>query len=262
MTKILGISGRKQSGKNTIGNFLHGMKMMSVGIFSDFKFNDNGKLVVPSLITDKQGNESTEYGIFDIDRNDARFCQYMAENVWPFIKMYSFADLLKMNVCMEVLGLSHKQCYGTDADKNTTTHISWDSIDDRPEGTSGAMTAREVMQYVGTNFFRKIYKNVWAESTIRRIEAEGTALAVICDCRFPNEVEAIQKAGGKVIRLPRNNHANDEHASETALDKENFDWKKFDVIIDNQDMNIKQTNDAVYNKLSEWGWVEMEYEIG
>lgn len=260
MSRILGLSGRKQSGKNTVCNFLHGMEMLSTGAITDFKFNNKGKLIVPASLVDGEGKEQIEYGIFDLEREktDSAFFDYMANNIWPFIKAYSFADMLKMNVCMDVLGLSYEQCYGTDADKNTKTHISWDNI--LGSENKGNMTAREVMQFVGTDFFRGLYPDVWADSTIRRVQTEGSAFAIITDCRFPNEVEAIQKAGGKVIRLTRNGDGPDAHLSETALDKENFDWNKFDAVIDNSDVDIRVSNEVVYEKLLGWKWVEMEYE--
>jgi len=260
MSRILGLSGRKQSGKNTACNFLHGMEMLSIGSISDFKFNDKGKLVVPASVVDGEGNEKIEYGIFDLEREktDPAFFDYMSNNVWAFIKAYSFADMLKTNVCIEVLGLSYDQCYGTDEDKNTPTHISWSNI--LGSENKGKMTAREVMQFVGTDFFRGLYPNVWADATIRRVAAEGSAFAVVTDCRFPNEVEAIQNAGGKVIRLTRNGDGPDAHTSETALDKENFDWNKFDAVIDNSDMDIRMSNEKLYDKLLEWKWVDMEYE--
>ena len=118
------------------------------------------------------------------------------------------------------------------------------------------MTAREVMQYIGTDIFRKIYPNVWADSTIRRITAEGTALAVVTDVRFPNEVKAIQDAGGKVIRLTRNSESDDQHSSEVALDKEQYDWDNFDEVIDNEEMEVSACNELVYSMLQKWGWVE------
>ena len=114
------------------------------------------------------------------------------------------------------------------------------------------MTAREVMQYVGTDFFRRIYPQVWVESTIRKIEKESPELAIIVDCRFPNEVEGIQGAGGKVIRLTRNIFGDtDKHPSEVALDN----FKGFDAYIDNQDMSISQQNESLYNVLAEWGTI-------
>jgi len=40
-----------------------------------------------------------------------------------------------------------------------------------------------------------------------------------------------------VIRLTRDLH-NSSHISETALDKENYDWKNFDYVLDNQNLTI------------------------
>ena len=119
------------------------------------------------------------------------------------------------------------------------------------------MTAREVMQVVGTDFFRALYPNVWADATIRKIQEDGSHIAIVADCRFPNEVEAIQNAGGKVVRLTRNSDDKDAHISETALDKENFDWNKFDVLIQNDDMSVGEQNKKLYDQLKEWGWLEL-----
>ena len=236
------------------------MEMMSTGVIKNFKFNENGKLVVPTTTTDGEGNEKVEYGIFDLEREktDPSFFDYMADNVWPFIKSYSFADVLKISVCVDVLGLSYEQCYGTDEEKNTKTHILWSNV--LGSHNEGHMTAREVMQFVGTDFFRKLYPNVWADATIRRVMAEGSAFVIVTDCRFPNEVDAVHQSGGKVIRLTRNGNDPDNHASETALDKANFDWNQFDAVIDNENLDMRQSNEAVYNQLREWKWVDMEYD--
>ena len=52
----------------------------------------------------------------------------------------------------------------------------------------------------------------------------------MADVRFPNEVDAILEAGGEVIKLQRA-PLKDDHSSETALDKENFDQDKFTHIV-------------------------------
>jgi hypothetical protein len=75
------------------------------------------------------------------------------------------------------------------------------------------------------------------------------------DCRFPNEVEGVQSAGGKVIRFTRNPFEDDHH-SETALDEDKFDWKKFDWVLDNKEMTISEQNEAIYNKLVEWEFID------
>jgi len=158
-------------------------------------------------------------------------------------KIYNFADLLKKNVCMDIFGMTYDQCYGSDDDKNTITHLQWE---DKP------LSAREVMQFVGTDIFRKMDKNVWANATINQIEKESPELAVIADCRFPNEVEAVKKAGGIVIKLTRNPF-NSDHTSEVALDSSVYSSTNFDIVITNHLMDIDQQNYAVVKFLNKKG---------
>ena len=143
--------------------------------------------------------------------------------------IYNFADPLK-NLCMDILGLSFDQCHGTDDQKNELVNCYKDG---------NQMTARQVLQVVGTEFFRSIQHNVWADATIRRIQQDNPLVALIGDCRFPNEVEAVKKAGGTVIKLTRNLY-NSDHASETALDPENYDQSNFHLVVDNQNMTIEE----------------------
>lgn len=169
-----------------------------------------------------------------------KYCNGIIE---PFngARIYNFADPLKKDICMNILGLTHEQCYGEDIDKNTLTDIEW-------EGNK--LTAREVMQFVGTDLFRKMKNDVWASATINKIQREQPKLAVIADCRFPNEVEAVRNVGGLVIKLSRNlYHSN--HASEVALDENNYDPKNFDLVIHNEDINISQQNSIILNFLKQ-----------
>ena len=148
------------------------------------------------------------------------------------IKLYNFADPLKQDVCINILGLTHNQCYGTDEEKNQPTDLVWNKQ---------RLSAREVMQFVGTDIFRKMKPNVWAEATVAKIKIENHDYAVIADCRFPNEVEAIKNAGGTVIKLTRNPH-NSDHISETALDQTNYNPSNFDYVLDNVNLSIDDQN--------------------
>lgn len=277
MTKILAIAGRKGSGKTTATNFLFGMEMLSLDqprMIDYFKINENGKLVVPSKYED-----GIRDGVFDPITPNPEITEFLMENIWPYIKTYNFADSLKQLICINLLGLSWEQCYGTDEEKNSMTTYRWENMPGvvctdelsaqsikmlkaRQELTlhsSGFMSAREVMQYVGTEMFRKMYSNVWIDNCINRINIENSELAVVGDCRFPNEVEAIQQAGGKVIYLTRNPY-NDDHESETALDG----YRGFDGVVDNAQMSIAEQNQAVYALLKEWEYInhEMTHQEG
>jgi len=295
-TTIIALSGKKQSGKTTsvnwiVGTYMSAMNIVHGGICVD----GDGRL----WVTDIFGNNDIR-GVFDLSRTDSVMINFLEKEVYPYVKPYSFADSLKQYVCMHLLGLTHEQCYGTNEQKNSPTHLKWENMpgvltpqqfrefvdgvrcpmnDSKPTyalsldpggpkhgkwastidnygiivHTPGLMTGREVMQYVGTNIFRKMYSKVWAEETIKRIKAEKTLLAIITDCRFPDEVEVVKNAGGKVVRFTRAPFAKiDTHDSETALDKKNFDWKKFDKVIYNN-KGVDDHTDKLQQVLQNWG---------
>lgn len=233
MVKILGISGKKQSGKNTVANYINGCVLKDKGLIQDFIIDNNGQL---NILTTNHGGVSG-WGIFDVTRKDNAFCEYAHINLWPDVKVYHFADSLK-EISMSLFGLSYEQVYGTDAQKNTKIGIMWEDMPENVEHNQGEMTSREFLQHFGTNVIRKIKNEAWVDATINRIMEEKTQLAIIPDVRFPNEVKAIHEAGGKVVRLTRN-IANSHHKCECALDKDVFNWDHFDNIIDNNELSIK-----------------------
>lgn len=158
-------------------------------------------------------------------------------------KIYNFADPLKKDICINILGLTYDQCYGTDEQKNELVNCFW-------EGNQ--LTAREVMQIVGTDMLRAIQRNVWSDATIRKIKCENTAIAIIADCRFPNEVDAVKNAGGIVIKLTRNPY-NSTHSSELALDSDRYDQSNFDLVINNNNISISQQNEILFKFLQNKG---------
>ncbi len=258
MNKILGLSGRKQSGKNTSCNFLMGMELIS-GVWSykgnlveieDFQLNEHGDILIKL---------DGDYKKIDIYNPNNNLYEFLLGNIWPFIKNYSFGDKLKQ-ICIELFDLTYNQCYGSDEDKNTFTNYKWSQmsdeiIDDFTIGTTIGtgneyITAREFLQLFGTNVMRNIYDNIWVNACIKQIKSEQPELAVITDVRFKNEIDGIKKAGGKVIRLTRKVH-NDSHGSETSLDN----YKEFDAVIDNQNMDIEQQNKELFKILKQWDYL-------
>jgi hypothetical protein len=176
---------------------------------------------------------------------------------------------------VNVFGIPTEHIYGTNEQKNSLTKFKWEDMPlphPRNEKTgnrigsdtlkvpniprTGYMTAREFMQYFGSQIGREIYNEVWSDKTLNDIEKSQSGISLIDDLRFPHEVDAVHAKGGKVLWLARKVHPEDTHDSETALDPENFDWSKFDKVIDNQNMTIEQLTDEVYKALVEFGWVE------
>jgi hypothetical protein len=113
------------------------------------------------------------------------------------------------------------------------------------------MTAREVLQFVGTEIFRKMYQPVWTEMLMNTIKLEEPGIAVIADCRFDNEAQAIKDNGGIVIRLTRNTEK-DDHISEDGFG----DWDNFDLTIDNAKMKISKTHEVLLEFLTHRGITE------
>lgn len=241
---ILGISGRKQAGKNTVANILHGIALKDQGLVKDWNLGGDGQLVI--LTEDTSGEEG--WGEFDITRKDEDFVQYAELNMWPYVKLYSFADYLKW-ICCNLFDIPKECIWGTDEQKNQIQeHLLWENLPvyngvslntGRPR--EGAMTSREFMQHFGTDVMRKIYEPIWVNGCIRTIQTEQPELAVIADVRFLNEAKAIENAGGVVIRLTRRAFE-DNHSSEVMLD----DYP-FKHVIDNKDNSL----DSMMTKVKE-----------
>ena len=269
--KIIAFSGRKQAGKNTCANFMIGFEMKATGLVrGNWSLNTDGTI----QIDDIWGN-TDHAGRFDPQNKAPEAIKFMNEFLFPYIKTYSFADLLKQNVCIDLYGLTEAQCYGSNEDKDTYTQVKWDGFADLgilpPEyidntnavkRESRFMTAREVMQIVGTDILRKTYPDVWVDATIRRIKQENSLIAVITDCRFPNEVMGVKEAGGRVVRLTRAPFAKEknQHRSETALDRQYFDWSEFDSVLGNEKMDIPQQNEALLSLLDMWDYYKVPEE--
>jgi len=232
MVQIIGISGRKQSGKNTVANFINGHMLKSMDMIEDFIINSDGQLEIKT--SDQEGNKN--WGIFDVTRKDNTYIHYAERELWPYVKVYHFADALK-ELAINLFDMNSSYVYGTDSEKNTYTDILWENLPDNTEQKTGNMTIREFLQHFGTNIMRKIKDDIWVSATIKRIMAENSNVALIPDVRFPNEVKAIQENGGLVIRLTRDIF-NDSHFCESSLDKDKFDWNNFDYIIDNDNKGI------------------------
>jgi hypothetical protein len=230
--EILLLAGKKQAGKNSFANYFLGKFLEKKRSIFDFKLTDQG------LISCKWYNRTV---VLDPQQ---RLQDKEVDNFFKssdrYVKLYSFADLLKQNVCMGVLGLSFPQCYGTDEDKNSLTHLKWEDMPGRePEHNlvfhkKGSMTAREVMQFVGTDIFRKMWSDVWVEGLFRKIKKERPKIAVITDCRFNNELLIGKNYEAKSVHLTRGK--GDGHESETALDN----YTDYDFVLDNKNMSLAE----------------------
>lgn len=230
---IVNISGKKGSGKSAAAKLC-----MAEYI--------NQKIGVSKYAVVKRGKEAflldqLENKIINIDKHNEDSKNLIETHR---VKIYSFADPLK-SICINVLGLDWSQCYGSDDDKNSKTHIEWANMPDyikeayaktkkktgELKQPGGYLTGREVLEIVGTNVFRRMDETCWARALFNQIKEENYDLAIISDCRFPNEVSIGSEYGAKSLRLLRNPY-NSPAASETALD--DFPLGNFTLVYDNE----------------------------
>ena len=106
------------------------------------------------------------------------------------------------------------------------------------------LTPRWVLQYWGTEVCRRsFHDDIWIASLENKLRNSKDNI-VISDCRFPNEIQAIKKAGGQIVWVQRG-----------AL-REWYD----DAVSANQGHNIG-INNMKLRKIhaSEWAWLGNEF---
>jgi hypothetical protein len=272
-SRILAFAGSKQSGKNTCTNFLHGYQLRAQRVVDDFAITDDGSLVIGTKIINADGEAETGKAVLDVSRTDAEFSEWASYSMWPYVKSYSFASPLKQ-ISTALFELSSDQAYGNDNQKNSSTIFRWEEMpavitDEKLAKQKdikglidtgvlryhkpGRVSAREFLQFFGTDLCRNIYEDVWQSKLIKDILSEEPLVAIVDDCRFPNEAEAIQQSGGKVVQLTRSPFK-DPHASEQAL----LSYDNFDAVIDNANLSIHEANIELIKLLNEWGWLGAE----
>jgi hypothetical protein len=107
------------------------------------------------------------------------------------------------------------------------------------------LTPRWVLQYWGTEVARKsFHDDIWIASLENKLRNSKDNI-VISDCRFPNEIQAIKKAGGQIVWVQRG-----------ALPE----WYD-DAVSANQGHNIG-INNMKLRKIhaSEWAWLGNEFD--
>ena len=260
MTQIIGFAGKKQSGKNTCCNFIVMLKLIENGVCRKAKLGDDGLIYVSDVFGESSTGE--EYMPFQPPHvNVDALLDDMGE-----VKIYAMADGLK-EIAMNYFGLSYESVYGTDEQKNRLQeHLLWENMlgvitPNQPAeaGISfpedlgleirepGPMTAREFLQYFGTDIMRKMFENVWVTNCMSRIKKDKPKIALVCDVRFDNEFAKIYEEGGIVLGLTKDIGSGDSHSSEEV------DIAKASKIIDNKNIPIKEQNRLVYLALKELG---------
>lgn len=142
----------------------------------------------------------------------------------------AFADKLR-----EVLYALNPMCgRGWDASDRPVVYVQ-DVIDEYGWGgykeTEHGNEIRRLLQRLGTEAGRQtLWDSIWIDAALANQPED--AKIVVSDARFINEFEAVRQRGGKIWRInrwgvgPLNDHASEMEATT---------YKKFDVVIENND---------------------------
>lgn len=268
--KLLAFAGEKQSGKSSASNFVHGFCMRENGVIRDFNLDDDGNLLCNTVYSKEDGTTEEGWGILDVRRKDYEFSEYAVENIWPYARNYSFADRLK-EASAFVFGLELDKLYGTNEDKNSPTHIKWADLQfafspHKKKAIKDAgkkdkyMTYREFLEVFGTDVCRKILDSCWIDRCLESCANSMSEISLIDDCRFINEVKAIQAVGGKVILFTKSIFRSGETkpVSEQIVDLYEQGKFKPDAVIDNHKLSIFEKNQKILDELYRWGWLNIK----
>jgi hypothetical protein len=138
-------------------------------------------------------------------------------------KQAKFAGTLKD--MLKSLGLTHEHLEG--------------NLKERPCELLGGHTPRHAMQTLGTEWGRNlIVPDLWVRAWTYKVQTLlSQGVSVVCDdCRFDNEVQAVQNLGGVVCHISRGEefHATGaDHPSEMVPEKfdvEIYNFGKFDEL--------------------------------
>ena len=166
------------------------------------------------------------------------------------IQKLAFADPLK-KAAQVIFGFTHTQLWGPSEERNKP-----DLRFPRSDLPLGFLTPRFVLEQMGTECGRALFKNVWVDALIRDIgEADGRyMITIVTDVRFENEVERIREVGGKVVRLVRPGFDVDTslHRSVRELGDKPDDY--FDDVLVNGS-TPQYVADIALDRLRMWGWL-------
>ncbi len=144
-----------------------------------------------------------------------------------WVEFAAFADPMK-RFLIDIVGIDPVKIHGNDKDKNSPTGYRWEKmpawLQEKFSIREGDVTIRHSMQIFGTELNRELWdKQIWIKAMQRRIATTASKWLLVTDCRYQNEIDSIQAAGGKVWKIDGMQRGdeitkNDVHSSEKEMD--------------------------------------------
>lgn len=204
---IVGIKGRKGSGKDTVASMIHyiiaaGTTLANFDNWEKFSKSPYDELDVPTRHFADKIKDDLSF-IFGINRECFDDSDYK-DNKYYHFKTKSFIAANHLNDILPEITLE---------DLKQNTLAKW--IENY--NNDCIIKLRTLMQYYGTELIRNnIGSQVWVDGLIQTAIKDKNyyGYAVIADVRYPNEANAIYNVGGKVIHVFKTDNTKVEHSSE------------------------------------------------
>jgi hypothetical protein len=108
------------------------------------------------------------------------------------------------------------------------------------------ITPRKVLQEIGTEVFRNnFHQDIWIKSLKKRI-LDSNDNIVITDCRFINELQAIEEVGGKLYRVIRGDLPEWYDIAKNINDESIKDMEKYNVHY-SEWASVSYNTEIIYN---------------
>lgn len=205
---IVGIKGRKGSGKDTVASMIHyiiaaGTTQASFDGWEKYDKSEKDDLDVPTRHFADKIKDDLSF-IFGINRECFDSSDYKDNKYYLFQnKTFTTLKEQKDNPRAEI----------TLKDLQENTLAKWRES----YGDNCVIKLRTLMQYYGTELIRNnIGSQVWVDGLIQTAIKDKNyyGYAVIADVRYPNESNAIYNVGGRVIHMFKTDNTKVEHSSE------------------------------------------------
>ena len=92
----------------------------------------------------------------------------------------------------------------------------WENEDYKNRKHPCGLTYRELLQKVGTDWFRSTWPDIWVFNAAR-LTMGLSCNVIFSDVRFPNEAEAIREAGGVLVKIVRPGYGPGPDVADRAL---------------------------------------------
>ena len=247
---LISISGRKNSGKNTVGEII---EYLSQGLYDITSFEDYLDLNLPRNYEQKQWAGKVKQmvalllGVSVEQLEDREYKEASLGDQWAlYFGEYSIDT-------QNIISRNNTTAYFTTKQRVLKDLAFWAdeadlNINDEEFSYSiveEIVTPRKLMQTLGTDWGRNmIHPDLWVMSTMAdyiSYSARGSSCEfeesrwIFTDTRFPNELQAVKDRGGLTIEVRRPPVKSDlvyredgtidlPHISETALDDAEFDY--------------------------------------